>query len=111
MAAARAPGDRLPVVALRRAHEDFIDATASTTVIEARDGSAALDALLDRLDADALVVRPDRYWWRVIPRGGSLTEATGPTWRIGSPWLKDGNVVEVEIGHVGLLGNRCRKEA
>lgn len=26
-------------------------------------------------------------------------------------WLKDGDLVEVEIGHVGLLSNRCVKEA
>lgn len=25
-------------------------------------------------------------------------------------WLKEGNVVEVEIGHVGLLRNVCKRE-
>ena len=62
-------GAPLRVVALRRADEDFLAPDPGNEVSQARDGSGALDAFLDALQADALVLRPDRYWCRVVPRG------------------------------------------
>jgi len=59
-------GVPLTVIALKRAHEDFIDAAGVPGLVQARDGGGELDAFLDSLDAQALVVRPDRYWSHVI---------------------------------------------
>ena len=63
------PGVPLRVVALRRAREDFLSFAANAELAQARDGSGALDAFLDALQAEALVLRPDRYWSRVVPIG------------------------------------------
>ena len=61
----RAP---MRVVALCRADEDFAGSTPAAGVCLARDTSGALARFLDRLGAKAVIVRPDRYWWRVIAR-------------------------------------------
>lgn len=69
--AALAPaGAPVRVLALRRAHDDFLgSASASSEVTCIRDDSAMLDALLDALGARAVLVRPDRYWCRVLAAG------------------------------------------
>jgi len=54
-------------VALTRVGDDFLgEGILPEGMVQARDPSGMLDAFFDRLKADALVVRPDRYWSRVI---------------------------------------------
>jgi 3-(3-hydroxy-phenyl)propionate hydroxylase len=65
------------VVALHRANEDFLSFDGDADVAQARDASGALEAFLDALRADALVLRPDRYWFRVVPVGGLAPQAAG----------------------------------
>jgi 3-(3-hydroxy-phenyl)propionate hydroxylase len=52
-------------IGLIRADEDFLGA-GREGVIRVRDPSGFLDRFLDRLNADALVVRPDRFWSRIV---------------------------------------------
>ena len=52
------------VVALTRTHEDFIDA-APEHILRARDPGGTLDAFLKDRNAEAIVVRPDRFWSRM----------------------------------------------
>lgn len=71
------------VIALLRREDDFIDSQPAVgdDVVQARDASGALDAFLDGLGAQALVVRPDRYWCRVITAEARLSEEQ--SWRLG----------------------------
>jgi len=62
-------GVPVQVVALCRAQDDFLDFRTGHAFAQARDGSGALDMFLDALQADALVLRPDRFWRRVVPAG------------------------------------------
>ena len=63
-------GVPLCVVALIRPDEDFIaPALSDDEVVLARDGSGVLGALLEQLGADAIVVRPDRFWSRIVKVG------------------------------------------
>jgi len=72
------------VIALRRSEEDFINVRPDDQVTCARDGSGVLDAFLDGLNAAAIVVRPDRYWCRVIPQPGSTsTDSPADSWCLG----------------------------
>ncbi len=74
------PGVPLRVVALIPADHDFLAAPdTDPDVVLARDGSGALEALLHRLGADALVVRPDRYWSRIV-RHGSAGRGVAADW-------------------------------
>ena len=70
------------VVALIRADQDFVGAHRSDAdVTLARDGSGALEAVLDRLQVHALVVRPDRYWSRAMRYDGQTDgEVAGWHW-------------------------------
>jgi 3-(3-hydroxy-phenyl)propionate hydroxylase len=54
------------VLALVRCDEDFLGAGTSSNVERARDTTGELGALLDRCAAVAIVVRPDRYGYRLI---------------------------------------------
>ncbi|CAN5550443.1 bifunctional 3-(3-hydroxy-phenyl)propionate/3-hydroxycinnamic acid hydroxylase [soil metagenome] len=72
------PGVPVRVVALTPTHDDFLPARQAehtdladldSGVQQARDDSGAVDAFLHALHADALVLRPDRYWCRVVPAG------------------------------------------
>lgn len=66
-------------VALIRADQDFITPPPDNDdIVLARDGSGALDALLARLGADALVVRPDRYWSRIVRYAQAPLDSTSP---------------------------------
>ncbi len=76
-------------VVLRRASEDFIASeTLPHNVALARDGSGALDEFLDRLGAQAIVVRPDRYWSRLVCHGEAWTApaATATAATADTPW-------------------------
>lgn len=77
-------GAPVRVVALARMHEDFIAAAAANDpVVCARDGSGVLDAFLDALGASALVVRPDRYWCRIVRADGWAAALRSDPWRLG----------------------------
>lgn len=55
-------------VALVRSEDDFLDTPADDgTVVRVRDASGELAALLARFGAAALVLRPDRYVYAVVP--------------------------------------------
>lgn len=56
------------VLALVRRDDDFIGAAPPAGIERARDLTGELGALLDRCGAAAVVVRPDRYSWRIVSR-------------------------------------------
>jgi len=56
------------VVALLRAEDDFLGTSADAAVAQVRDASGELGRTLDRYDAIAIVIRPDRYWARLVDR-------------------------------------------
>lgn len=60
------PGAPGQVVALLRSDEDFLDAAGQAPVVTVRDCSGELEKTLAAFDAVAMVVRPDRYWSRLI---------------------------------------------
>ena len=56
------------VIGLLRSDDDFLDGDVGTSIDRVRDSSGVLGALLDAYRAGAIVVRPDRYWCRLIDR-------------------------------------------
>ncbi|UVH55606.1 bifunctional 3-(3-hydroxy-phenyl)propionate/3-hydroxycinnamic acid hydroxylase [Variovorax paradoxus] len=54
------------VVALLRSDEDFLPGPIDASIVAVRDRSRELEKTLARHDAVALVIRPDRYWSRLI---------------------------------------------
>jgi 3-(3-hydroxy-phenyl)propionate hydroxylase len=58
-----APGQ---VVALLHAEDDFLGAAADAAVLRVRDSSGEIGRTLDACGAVAMVIRPDRYWARLL---------------------------------------------
>lgn len=68
------------LVALVRSEDDFLgvhdsatvqDGDVASAVVRVRDATGELTALLERFDASALVLRPDRYVYSVVPRSAA----------------------------------------
>ena len=77
-------GAQKRMIALVGAHEDFIgfEDTGVDEPLRARDGSGTLESLLTVLRAEALLVRPDRFWCHVARVGDEDAPDRHP-WHLG----------------------------
>lgn len=60
-------GAPVRVLGLVRRDDDFLGSGPASPAVRVRDTDGSLEALLDRLGARAVVLRPDRYTFRVLP--------------------------------------------
>jgi len=65
------PGFPTTLVALVRREDDFLPVMDRPGVVQVRDIDGVFTQLLDRLQARALVLRPDRYIYRAVPRAST----------------------------------------
>ncbi|NDZ18332.1 bifunctional 3-(3-hydroxy-phenyl)propionate/3-hydroxycinnamic acid hydroxylase [Variovorax sp. WS11] len=63
------------IVALLRSDEDFLPTPIDAAIVAVRDRSCALEKTLADHDAVAMVVRPDRYWSRLIDHSALASPA------------------------------------
>ncbi|WP_097200992.1 bifunctional 3-(3-hydroxy-phenyl)propionate/3-hydroxycinnamic acid hydroxylase [Variovorax sp. YR752] len=63
------------VVAMLRADEDFLPAPIDAAIVAVRDRGRELEKTLARHDAVAWVIRPDRYWSRLIDQNALASPA------------------------------------
>ena len=73
------PGVPGRIVALLRAEDDFLGAQPEAPVLRVRDASGELGRALEACGAVAMVLRPDRYWARLIDAAALAQQQSRPS--------------------------------